>query len=381
MSGPKVSSYELERRAEAARRRLAEAVATAEHLTRRVGDLNADIRALRSKGVTDLREVNVELAPSGGVESIEAWNAATRSRFDAVDGALRRSRNEIWAVELIQVLTEGRDSGPAARLEVERAVGAEERAGASAVELAASLLGKLHRDATDLEREAVAEAAQLVSDATPGQRATRLTDLRARIQLVAKAAEGRSHDAERAEALLATLAGLSGSQVGWARSLLEKVMARETPLLEADVARIREIESEARRRSEDQFVAEVLSDALLGLGYELGPGFATALTSDQPVYAAHERWADHAVELTFSRGRVVTRVVRSGSTTSEADVAAERAFCADFGHLTAEAHEHGVEMGLDSYQPPGAVEVAAVDRAAIPRRASRRQDRAREARP
>ena len=60
MSGPKVSSYELDRRAEAARRRTAEAVGTAEHLTRRVRDLNADIRALRKKGFTSLREAQIE---------------------------------------------------------------------------------------------------------------------------------------------------------------------------------------------------------------------------------------------------------------------------------------------------------------------------------
>lgn len=200
-------------------------------------------------------------------------------------------------------------------------------------ETLARLIGRLDPGVEDHVAEQAQAAAELIRNTkSVSSREQGIGALRLHVQEAnAEARERRERERllDRSEA---RLSGFDGPEAAAARRLLTEIRAgeREAPAdLEAIVDAV--IESE-NRTQEAEYVAEELRRALDGLGYRLGPDFATTLLSEGYTQFTRSEWTGYAVRVR-SGGRpphLNFNVVRGGVTRTDQkarDREVEEEFC------------------------------------------------------
>lgn len=344
----------------------------------------------------DGRQLPPPPADSASADELLAWAQAAQSVVDEISRDVARLRAEQQAADLTRRLRAIASSGPLAT-PYEPAEPAEPGTSASAAasapatgapgdrarppleELAAQIeriVSRLDDEATDGERAQVEEAAEAVVAQTGLPPETLLTDLKALVQRVSRAAAARRADRQRAQALLHRLDGLVGPEVDDLRTLLARVITGRTPLRDVDETRVAAACARAAAEEDQRYVAEQLAEALTGLGYDVGTDFVRDLSAGTPAYAIVASSPGHAAELRLDGGRYEYRLVHTDpSADSSRDDDHERELCKAIGRVTAGAHQHGVTFTLDAHRSPGAEPVPYVPAAGSARRPPR-SDRA-----
>jgi hypothetical protein len=200
-------------------------------------------------------------------------------------------------------------------------------------ETLARLIGRLDPSVEDHVAEQVRTAGEFIRNTkSVSSREQGIGALRLRVQEAnAEARERRERECllDRSEA---QLSGFDGPEAGAARRLLTEIRAgeREAP---ADLEAIVDAAIEGETRvQEAEYVAEELRGALEGLGYKLGPDFATTLLSEGYTQFTRSEWAGYAVRVR-SGGRpphLNFNVVRGGVTRTDQkarDREVEEEFC------------------------------------------------------
>lgn len=171
----------------------------------------------------------------------------------------------------------------------------------------------------------------------------------------------------REEQAAAVLAALAGCDTPVAQGLLRRAKAYLAGEADFDPELVSKARAELeviQRRFDELRAAEVLADALVELGYEVGPDFLTDVSAHDGAFAHRADWSDHAVHVRLQPERVAIQVVREGdpregSTQAQRqqDIEVEQEFCPDLDKMLDVADERGVEIQLTSRIEPGEAEV------------------------
>ena len=252
------------------------------------------------------------------------------------------------------------------------------------------------REAADLRARAVAERARTVQarqqeriatalasipadvDAQARQRIDRwlaeipnLTDERLEAAVIdletlcgraASDAARRVHDDETAAAVVTALAGCSTpAALEIARRAQEYLAGRSAWDPELPNKSRAELE-QITKDLESLAAAEILAESFLELGYEIGPGFETAVVGSDGAFVHHADWGDaHALQVELSDGgRIMLQVVREADPSVAAssreraeDQAAEQRLCDGLEDIVEEAGERGLRIDIDMRIDPG----------------------------
>jgi hypothetical protein len=264
------------------------------------------------------------------------------------------------------------DSAKATAMAVEAA---RRRAGerrANLAERAGAQLKRLPGTADPELRRWCEQAAAEVVHASSEQRARLvLDDLEARVRQSVEETTAIAGTAAALAELAIKLEPVPGPAALELRRRIEGHIADRArslpPELPAQVARLI---AEADRARHRRIAANAVRASLLELGYDVGEGFDTALLDRGAAYASHPDSSDHGIKLLLDDGDAVvrTQVVRRRGAAGgpDADVEAERHFCARYPALVGRMAHHGVEMGPPRTVEPGAVRLPQVDEDAIP---------------
>jgi hypothetical protein len=347
-------------------------------------------------GDSDGRAVPPPPAGSASTEELLAWVEAAQPILAEVSQEVARLRAEQKAADLADRLRAIAGSGslatpyepaeaPEAAEPAQEATtgGAGDRHRIRSDDLTSQIqrvVSRLDDEATDDERARVEVAAQAVVTQASLPPETLLTDLKALVQRISRAAVARRADRQRAQDLLHRLDGLVGPDVDDLRRLLGRVIEGRTPLRDVDEARVARACARAIAEEDRTYVAEQLAAALTNLGYDVDPTFTRDLSAGSPAYAVVSSSPGHAAELRLDGGRYEYRLVHTDpSADSRRDADHEKDLCKAIGHVTAEAHQQGVTFTLEAHRSPGAEPVPYVPAAGAARRA-RRSDSADHAR-
>ena len=379
MSGPKCASYSLSPEVLAEARRRAAAQALRDNLVERISALETVLAARRKAKLNDALEWKFGIVPPSSTTSeIEAWNTEA-------EDALGRAELELAEVEQgerqqeIRSRIEAVASGSAAE-QIRRDVAAKAADSGASPQPAESenpggpagadsdrraeidaLIDRLPLGATAQERDAIDEQISALAAANAVEFGSRLIGVKAQMQRIERAVAARAETGRRAEQILRTLDGLEGAEIIESRGLLQRVIAGETALLDADVERVARARSAASADFERRLVATRMQEALRQSGIEVGTGFATDVINGERAYAAARSSDEYAVEFQLRDGLVDMRLVRAaGASDRRRDTEAEVEFCKDVGRLSAALHDQGVDLTLVSNQPPGATAVEVV---------------------
>ena len=387
MSGPKCASYRIDPAVLAEARRRSAALDVRGSLLARIAALETVLAARRRAERTDAPEWELgSVSRSAGTSEIEAWNSEAAAALDQAQSELAEIergerqqdiRSRIAEVasgrvaELIRRDAADVDEGTAGETETPGATATDD--GARHGEIAA-LIDRLPLGATAQERDAIDEQISELAEATGDEFGSRLVGVKAEMQQIERAVAARAETRHRAEQLLRSLDGLEGAEIIESRGLLQRVLADETSLIDADVKRVVSARSAATADFERQLVATKIEEALRVSGIEVGAGFATDVVNGEKAYAAARSSDEHAVEFQVSDGLVDMRLVRaSGARDERRDTEAEIEFCKDVGRISSALHDQGVDLALVSNQPPGAAAVEVVPRAHTALAARRRR--------
>ena len=378
MSGPKCASYSLSPVVLAEARRRAAAQALRDTLIERISALETVLAARRKAKLNDALEWKFGIVPrSSATSEIEAWSteaehALGRAELELAEVEQGERQQEIRsrieavasgsAAEQIRrdVAAKAADSGASPPAESENLGGP---AGADSDRRAEidALIDRLPLGATAQERDAIDEQISALAAANTIEFGSRLIGVKAQMQRIERAVAARAETGRRAEQILRTLDGLEGAEIIESRGLLQRVIAGDTALLDADVERVARARSAASADFERRLVATRMQEALRQSGIEVGAGFATDVINGEKAYAAARSSDEHAVEFQLRDGLVDMRLVRgSGTSDRRRDTEAEVEFCKDVGRLSAALHDQGVDLTLVSNQPPGATAVEVV---------------------
>lgn len=233
----------------------------------------------------------------------------------------------------------------------------------------AAALDAVDTEADDTDRTELIDLANTILVADQDAFSTLLTDLQVRVQAVNRAAHTRRATAAKADALLVSLASLTGREVAAARSLLERVMHGTSSLRPADISQIDQVRERALAEQERQFVATRLAHALAGLGYTLGADFEADLRAGRPGVALVDASPEHAVHVEVDDGALAYRLVRSepGDDPTK-DRRLESELCKSMGRALGELHGAGVGFTFTEHHEPGLLAVEVSEDAAEERR-------------
>lgn len=177
----------------------------------------------------------------------------------------------------------------------------------------------------------------------------------------ADAAE-RAHSDTTAAAVVTALAGCT-------TPVAKEITSRAQRYLAGELAWEPELPSKARAELEritseleDLAAAEILAESLQELGYEVGPGFETAVVGASGAFVHHADWGDtHAMQVQLGRDDTIAmQVVREGDPDTEAsdreraeDQHAEQMLCDRLDAITETAAGHGLRIALNHRIDPG----------------------------
>lgn len=258
--------------------------------------------------------------------------------------------------------------------------------GPSAEELSgriAQVLAGVDPGATQHEREQLTELAAEVLSAPPGSWLTMLTDLRACVQQVDRAASQRREHSAHAQALLLSLEALDGTAVSDERAFLGEVVAGSAALTSADVLRVQRVREAAIAEQERAFVAERLARTLSRLGYHVDDRFLGEVRAGRPGFAVLDASDQHAVRVEVGDGGLDYRLVRTvEGDDPDRDRKLEGALCGHMGRFMSDLHPEGVSFRFREHGDPGSRPLEVSRAAAMVterrQRATRQQPRLRE---
>ena len=405
MSGPKCLSYRVDpavleaalrhlsaarRRREAARWREAmrrqKALNARDGLVARISALETVQAARRRAERTDPWEWQFgSVSRSAATDEIETWNveaARALAQAESELAEIEQDERQQDVRDKIAAVASGRVAESIRRDATADATGTGEPRKAESEMSAAedvryreidALIDRLPLGATVQERDLIDEQISGLVGTSGAEFDSRLVGVKAEIQRIERAVAGRAEKNRRAEQLLRSLDGLEGAEIVESRGLLQRVLAGETSLIDADVKRVLSARAAATADFERRFVATKIEEALRVSGMEVGAGFATDVVNGEKAYAAARSSEEHAVELQLSDGQVDMRIVRaSGADDARRDTEAEIEFCKDVGRINSALHDRGVDLALVSNQPPGTTAVEVVPRAHTALAAQRR---------
>lgn len=397
MSGPKTSSYDIERARrleEEARRRV---LGEARLLVDRSAALAARIEGLRST-YGDLEvTAPVLLAPeSGDRPALERFCADAEARLAAASDALEQALHGARRTAVLAALNEVADLGGPVDADVDgllaQAAAAEHRSEAAAarrrrVEGAIEEIAAL-ADADQLAlRDALAGA---VSEVAPERQQHLLTQLESMIDHARQRQRAAARSRRRAEDLLAEALGYDDDELGPLVADLRAVRDGARPLTEAEESAARHALAAAGRRADDRLVRTAIADALEDLGYEVDQGFETLAPGEHLdlTRTGSPDWAGYAVRARADdAGGIRWHLVRDASVqpTGAGDAARETSWCQDLASVHQQLAELGVATEITASMAAGEVPVmvAATEAArsapgARRRTRRRRADRSRE---
>ena len=226
-----------------------------------------------------------------------------------------------------------------------------------------------------------------VSAATNHEADAAMARLNALVGEASRSARRRVEDEQEATALIRRLDGLRGAEVSRLRKVLEQVVQGKQALTSDLHARVEEIGAAAAREADRQYVAQVFTEALRRLNYEVGEEFQTLATGAQAIYR-NSKSQDYGVRVRLAEDKAtldleVVRLRNDGnrSTREQAllDTAAEEAFCQDHDALIASSRDAGVTIKVMKRLRAGErpMPVIAVERADADVRRQARAPRAR----
>jgi len=298
---------------------------------------------------------------------LTTWNASAQQAVIKLQDRLHEIRSAEWAADLSTHLSSIAVSGAKAmawkgQAHKEAADQHPETTSKTDSDLLAEVsraLSAVDPEATEAEREKLASAASAVMNGNRALAPTLLTDLKASVQTIGRAASRRRADRGRAEHLLRKLDGIEGPEgnpeVGDLRALLQRVVNGETPLLKSDANRVADVRARAIAEEDRRYVAQAVAAAFGDLGYEVHDSFAKELSSGQAAYAFIDAAPDHAAEFRLNEGQFTFRLVRAGNAVEAVrEKEVESLLCRAVGAMSARLGENGVSFDLDDYRPAGA---------------------------
>lgn len=401
MSGPKCASYWTDAAMVAAARQRAAARSERESLVARLEELQLVGEARRRNGLSQVFDLKIPKDPaSDATEDLEAWNSLARQAVTGAEHGLAQTEQQEFQQE-IQAKVSSMASSETAQAILRRAdieatsaptarrPRAEQSAGRGGTNTdresaIAGLLEALPARISPSERDRLEQQVLGLAGASQAEFGSCLVAAKAEMQRIERAAAERSESRRRARELLATLHGLEGDEVDACRSLLQRAITGETPLLSTDTATVARVRKAAEADYERSFVASRIEAAFRESGLQVGPGFTTEVLSGEEAYVAARGSDEHAVGVRVRDGLVDLRLVRAeGAPDARLDADAEVSFCKDFGRVSAHLHSQGVGLELISHQRPGEMAVDVVPRArrALAARQRRRDESRARARP
>ena len=183
----------------------------------------------------------------------------------------------------------------------------------------------------------------------------------ARECLVALPAAENAEEARIAQAVQAAAEG----HAPWSESLRQSAVA---------------FQERGRQRVRQQAAAEILSESLEELGYEVDRGFSTLFVEGGVVHVQRPSWGDYYVRLRVNAGEQYLNVnlIRVAEPDGEAtrelqrrDQEMEEVWCPDYQRLMQRLNEQGIRNQTVRAQSPGALPVQVVADKAVPGHAQR----------
>jgi hypothetical protein len=365
-----------------------------EELVREVLDRHARIDALtasaqqlqRDRGVCVALAIPEPLCYQGqDPATLEAWCASTDIALTAAERTLSEAITQAVTAELMAASGLGAGSSVLVTTDMGSSVLVSDSAAAAVgdprAELAAILtrvLSRLSPDVVPADLAAVRHAAARVAEAaTMGEAASRLTDVRIRVQLANEKARGVREDTLHAARCLRGLAGYQAPGMDGLRAELARVVAGRCELdqrlgAEADAA-----VSRAQAERESRYLAATLAAALDGLGYQLGEEFETLTARDSDVLITRGDWPAHAVKVKLGENHELRfAMVRTRQPASRQDrlldAEREQAWCESFEQVRAGMAERGVRSAVRWRLDPGTQQLPVADRRDLRQAASPR---------
>lgn len=397
MSGPKTSHYsiraarqqEQERRQGEERKRreeLAARVAAAEEkrfeLEKRAGRLSLAVGELRGKFPAEKIDISVpgcdapQTADPGRLEDfvrrLEGYLLKAETALKNAGDQAKTNEDFRSATRKAAELCEG--SASTAEEAMRRFVEsrADKPSGSSMTDRRAEIDRILGRQGLENWREATPKLESLVMEALSVESENRFsaltTEIRLQVQEMKSREEGRKAGAKKAKVLLDLLDSEIPSGEEPLKQRLELVRVGAIPFSDdfekmANGA-IAKAEEAAKARIQAS-VADIVKDTLADLGYDVVPIEETLFAKGGKVYFRKASWKDYCVRLTVRPDESkmnfnVVRIAGQESSTREADIEAENAWCSGYQQFVDTLAARGLDTELTRHLPVGAVPVQAV---------------------
>jgi ElaB/YqjD/DUF883 family membrane-anchored ribosome-binding protein len=201
---------------------------------------------------------------------------------------------------------------------------------------------------TSAEMDQLLEEAKRLRDSVSQGRnpGPAVESFRQRVAAASAACAARRHETDEASELLASLAGLAGEEVESVRAHLIEIQSGRARLPAGLRDQVTRVAQRARAAADDRWVATLVEQELVKLGYEVEVGFSTASSEVTHLQARRRDWVGrdgtvtHDVQLEFdpraegAADGAIEIIVRHAPDESLAaaqrNFAAEKLWCDDF---------------------------------------------------
>lgn len=397
MSGPKTSHYSIRaaRRQEQERRRaeerkkreeLAARFAAAEEkrseLEKRAGRLSMAVGELRGRFPAEKIDISVPDCDGPQTEDpgrLEGFVRSLEGDLMKAETTLRNAGEQAKANEEFRSATRNAaelSEGSASTAEEAMRRFVESRAakpsGSSMTDRRAEIDRILGRQGLGNWREATPKLESLVMEALSVESENRFsaltTEIRLQVQEMNRREEGRKASAEKAKALLDFLESEIPSGEEPLKQRLELVRVGAIPFSDdfEKIARSAVAKAEAAATASiHASAADIVKETLADLGYDVAPIEETLFAKGGKVYFRKAGWKDYCVRLTVrpDESKInfnVVRIAGQESSSREADIEAENAWCSGYQQFVDTLAARGLDTELTRHLPVGAVPVQAV---------------------
>jgi hypothetical protein len=295
---------------------------------------------------------------AGAEMCLRAWRQVVADSQRIIDQAHGRAAS----VRFLRSL--GAGSGPRTASDVVRDVGAPGSAPGNEQWLAS--IERILTDATvtSAEMDQLLEETQRLRDsiAQGGNPGPAVESFRQRVAAASAACAARRHESDEAGEVLASLAGLASEEAESVRAQLIEVQSGRSRLPAGLRDQVTRVAQRARAAADDRWVATLVEQELVRLGYQVEVGFSTASGEVTHLQARRRDWverdgtATHDVQLEFdpraegAADGTIEITVRHAPDESLAaaqrNLAAENRWCDDFLVLLHRLKQHEVTLHI-----------------------------------
>lgn len=405
MSGPKTSHYSIraarrqeQERGQAAERKrreeMAARVAVANEkraeLEKRASRLSMAVGELSRRFPSEKVDVSVPNCNAPGTEDpgrLEDFVRRLESDLIKAESALRNAGDQAQANQDFRSATRNaaelcqgtaRTAEEAMRQFVESKVA--KPSGSTMTERRTEIDRILGRHGSENWREATPKLESLVMEALSIESENRFsalaTEIRLQVQEMKTREEARRAGAEKAKTLLDLLDSEIPSGEEPLKQRLELVRVGAIPFSDEfeKMAHSAVANAEASAKAGTQAAAaDIVKDTLADLGYDVAPIEETLFAKGGKVYFRKAGWKDYCVRLTVRPNESkmnfnVVRLAGRESSSREADIEAENAWCSGYQQFVDTLAARGLDTKLTRHLPVGAVPVqtVSVDEISLP---------------